>query len=198
MHGRPGAGSPRPSGARDQHVGNGPAGAMVRAGSTTGCEQEDLHACEGPDHVQSWDAHIPPGRSAARGAVHRPTEGAGARSTRASTGSARAGRWTWIFERSRAAPNAASTAGRLHRRHLHERPGAQGGGARAAQRASSCIAPSPVHARLRLRTVDPAERHDAGAVGERCRPDSAPPVRFHALGLAIVLRRRGRSPSART
>ncbi|MFO1455615.1 MAG: PAS domain S-box protein [Steroidobacteraceae bacterium] len=67
------------------------------------CEQEDLHACEGPDHVQSWDAHIHPDDLPRAAQLFSDlTEGRREVYESEYRIRTRAGRWTWIFERSRA------------------------------------------------------------------------------------------------
>ncbi len=72
------------------------------------CEHEDLHRCEGPDHVDAWDAHIHPedlpGAAAMFSALVEGRHDVYESEYRIRT---RGGRWTWIFERSRTTERGA-------------------------------------------------------------------------------------------
>jgi PAS domain S-box-containing protein len=67
------------------------------------CDQEDLHPCEGPDHVDEWDAHIHPADLPRAAALFSDLlEGRHDVYESEYRIRTRGGRWIWIFERSRA------------------------------------------------------------------------------------------------
>jgi len=72
------------------------------------CETEDLHACEGPDHVANWDAHIHSDDLPRAAALFSDlTEGRGDVYESEYRIRTRSGRWVWIFERGRATERGA-------------------------------------------------------------------------------------------
>ena len=67
------------------------------------CEHEDLHPCEGPDHVDAWDAHIHPEDLPPAAAMFSDlVEGRHDVYESEYRIRTRGGRWVWIFERGRA------------------------------------------------------------------------------------------------